>query len=68
MASTTITIVVPALTVGRNLEIISSTQSGAFTLAAIITCIFSPILFNRFYQEEPEDFKKTVFISLGRIC
>lgn len=65
LASTTITIVVPALTVGRNLGIISTTQSGAFTLAAIITCIFSPILFNRFYQEEPEDFKKTVVHFIG---
>lgn len=65
LVSTTITLVVPALTIGRNLGILTATQSGAFTLAAIITCIFSPILFNRFYQEEPEDFKKTVVHFIG---
>ncbi|WP_390406223.1 monovalent cation:proton antiporter family protein [Lacticaseibacillus jixiensis] len=65
LISTTITLVVPALTIGRNLGIISATQSGAFTLAAIITCIFSPILFNRFYRAEPDDFKKTVVHFIG---
>jgi CPA2 family monovalent cation:H+ antiporter-2 len=65
LVSTTITLVVPALTIGRNLGILTATQSGAFTLAAIITCIFSPILFNRFYQEEPEDFRKTVVHFIG---
>ncbi|MFD1485245.1 monovalent cation:proton antiporter family protein [Lacticaseibacillus baoqingensis] len=65
LASTTITLVVPALTIGRSLGIISAEQSGAFTLAAIITCIFSPILFNRFYRAEKEDFKKTVVHFIG---
>ncbi|WP_461213936.1 monovalent cation:proton antiporter family protein [Lacticaseibacillus sp. GG6-2] len=65
LISTTITLVVPALTIGRDLGIVSSQQSGAFTLAAIITCIFSPILFNRFYRAEQEDFKKTVVHFIG---
>ncbi|KRK70842.1 monovalent cation:proton antiporter family protein [Lacticaseibacillus nasuensis] len=59
LISTTITLVVPALTVGRNLGILTTQQSGAFTLAAIITCIISPILFNRFYQAEPDDVQPT---------
>ncbi len=65
LISTTITLVVPALTIGRSLGIVTSQQSGAFTLAAIITCIFSPILFNRFYRAEKEDFKKTVVHFIG---
>ncbi|MCI1985571.1 MAG: cation:proton antiporter [Lactobacillus sp.] len=65
LVSTTITLVVPALTIGRSLGIITTQQSGAFTLAAIITCIFSPILFNRFYRAEKDDFKKTVVHFIG---
>lgn len=65
LTSTTITLVIPALSVGRNLGIISTTQSGAFTLAAVITCIVSPILFNTFYVAEKEDFKKTRVHFIG---
>lgn len=65
LISTTITLVVPTLTVGRNLGIITTQQSGAFTLAAIITCVISPILFNRLFQEEPEDLQPTVVHFIG---
>ncbi|WP_262316356.1 monovalent cation:proton antiporter family protein [Lacticaseibacillus parakribbianus] len=65
LISTTITLVIPTLTVGRNLGIVTTQQSGAFTLAAIITCITCPILFNRFYQEEKADFKKTRLHIIG---
>ena len=47
LTSTTITLVLPILTVGRNLKLITATQSGAITLAAIITCLVCPILFNK---------------------
>ncbi|WP_225046818.1 monovalent cation:proton antiporter family protein [Lacticaseibacillus kribbianus] len=65
LISTTITLVIPTLTVGRSLGIVSTQQSGAFTLAAIITCITCPILFNRFYRAEKEDFKKTRVHFIG---
>ncbi|WP_179394463.1 cation:proton antiporter [Lacticaseibacillus absianus] len=65
LISTTITLVIPALTVGKNLGFVTATQSGAFTLAAIITCIASPILFNRFYVAEKDDFKKTRVHFIG---
>lgn len=54
LASTTITLVLPILQVGRNLKLISSAQSGAITLAAIITCLVCPILFNKIINNNEE--------------
>lgn len=65
LTSTTITLVIPALSIGKTLGIISSTQSAAFTLAAVITCIVSPILFNTFYVAEKDDIKKTHVHIIG---
>ncbi len=65
LITTTITLVIPALTVGKTLGIITTQQSGAFTLAAVIACILCPILFNRLFVAEPESFKKTVVHFIG---
>ncbi|MFC6322395.1 cation:proton antiporter [Companilactobacillus baiquanensis] len=47
LMSTTITLVLPILQVGQNLKIINEAQNGAITLAAIITCIVCPMIFNK---------------------
>lgn len=47
LMSTTITLVLPILQVGQNLKIIDEAQNGAITLAAIITCIVCPMIFNK---------------------
>jgi CPA2 family monovalent cation:H+ antiporter-2 len=65
LASTTITLVLPTLQVARNLNAITSQQSGAFILAAILTCVLSPILFNQFYYPEKEDLVKTKVTFVG---
>lgn len=65
LSSATITLVIPTLTVGRNLGIVTEQQSGAFTLAAVIACVSGPILFNRLFKPEPETFKKTRVTFIG---
>lgn len=65
LSTTTITLVIPTLTVGRNLGILTEQQSGAFTLAAVIACVSGPILFNSFFKPEPETFKKTHVTFIG---
>ena len=63
LTATTITIVLPTLPVARKLHAITSTQSDAFILAAVIVCILSPIVFNSNFVLLPEDkIKKTVSI------
>ncbi|WP_155287268.1 cation:proton antiporter family protein [Lacticaseibacillus zhaodongensis] len=65
LSATTITLVLPTLQVARNLHAITDQQSGAFTLAAVLTCIVAPIIFNRFYKPEPEDLRKTQVQFVG---
>lgn len=65
LTSTTITLVLPTLQVAQNLHVITTQQSGAFVLAAVLTCIFSPIIFNQLYQPEKEDLVKTRVTFIG---
>ncbi|MHA3065469.1 cation:proton antiporter domain-containing protein [Lacticaseibacillus saniviri] len=65
LITTTITLVIPALTIGRNLDIITSQQAGAFTLAAIITCLLAPVIFSSLFVAEEQDFKRTVVHFIG---
>ncbi|WP_294544412.1 cation:proton antiporter [uncultured Limosilactobacillus sp.] len=62
---TTITLVLPTLQVARNLHAITSTQSDAFVLAAVIVCIIAPIVFNSVYRLVPEDKVKQRVVFLG---
>lgn len=65
LTSTTITLVLPTLQVARNLHAITTQQSGAFTIAAVLTAICSPILFNKLYQPRPEEIKRTRVTFVG---
>lgn len=62
---TTITLVLPTLEVARNLNAITSTQSDAFVLAALIVCICGPIGFNKLYKPAPEDLIKQRVVFIG---
>lgn len=53
VTSTTITLVLPIIQVGQNLKLISTAQAGAITLAAIITCLICPVLFNKIVMKQP---------------
>ncbi len=62
---TTITLVLPALQVAQNLHTITSTQSDAFVLAALIACVLGPIVFNSTYKLEKADMIKERVVILG---
>lgn len=62
---TTITLVLPSLQVAQNLHAITSTQSDAFTLAAVIVCVIAPIVFNSTYKLEKADLIKQRVVFLG---
>lgn len=65
LTATTITIVLPTLQVARRLKVITSTQSDAFILAAVIVCIVSPIVFNANFVLTPEDRIKQRVVIIG---
>ncbi|NGC78931.1 potassium transporter [Lactobacillus reuteri] len=62
---TTITLVLPTLQVARNLHAITTAQSDAFTLAAIIVCIIAPVVFNSVFKPEKADLIKQKVNFIG---
>lgn len=65
MTSTTLTVVLAILQVAQHLGKITSQQSGAFLLAAIITCVVGPLVFNHRYTIEEADSKPTTVHFIG---
>ncbi|EFG55512.1 hypothetical protein C5L18_001041 [Lactobacillus amylolyticus] len=65
LTATTITIVLPTLQVARRLKVITSTQSDAFILAAVVVCIVCPIVFNSSFKLTPEDRIKQRVVMIG---
>ncbi|MFC6202696.1 monovalent cation:proton antiporter family protein [Lactiplantibacillus nangangensis] len=65
LTATTMTMVLAVLRVAKSMKTITSDQSGAFLLAALLTCIVSPLIFNKFYSAEKEDLVKTAVHFIG---
>lgn len=65
MSAVTITMVLAVLQVAKAMHAVTSQQSGAFLLAAILTCVCGPLLFNMSYSAEAEDLKKTTVHFIG---
>ncbi|USS86200.1 cation:proton antiporter [Fructilactobacillus cliffordii] len=55
---TTLTMVLAILSVANNLKVLTSQQSGAFLLAAIITCLIGPLAFNHFFNPKADIYHK----------
>lgn len=63
LLSSTLSFVIVAAEVAANLGLITEQIQGSLILVAVITCILSPILFNRFYPKEEE--QKSVIGIVG---
>ena len=58
LSATTITLVLAVLQVAQEIQAISAAQSGAFLIAAILTCLVGPLGFNKLFTAEAEDTQK----------
>ncbi|WP_367296336.1 cation:proton antiporter [Levilactobacillus yonginensis] len=65
ITATTITMVLAVLQVAKTMKVVTTQQSGAFLLAAILTCVLGPLLFNTGYSAEAEDLKKSTVHFIG---
>lgn len=65
LSSTTITLVLAVLEVAKELKAITTQQSGAFLLAAILSCIISPLIFNKLYSAKVEKQEKKQLNVIG---
>ncbi|MDF7637872.1 cation:proton antiporter [Lactobacillus sp. ESL0791] len=65
LVETTMTLVISGVAVAQNIHALSSQQGGALTLAAVLTCLFGPMLFKQLYQPQDEQVPKTIVHIIG---
>ena len=61
LLTSTLSLVIAAAKIGERVGVITSEMSAVFVLVAVITCIISPIVFNKVFPQFDED-KETVSI------
>ncbi|QMU08087.1 monovalent cation:proton antiporter family protein [Levilactobacillus suantsaii] len=65
ISGATVTMVLAVLQVAKSMKVVTTQQSGAFLLAAILTCILGPLAFNVFYNPQAEKTKKAKVHFIG---
>lgn len=65
LISTTITMVLAILKVANDMKLITAQQSGAFLLAAILTCVAGPLVFNKMFTRSPEVYQEVKVNMFG---
>ncbi|MEE5988775.1 cation:proton antiporter [Ligilactobacillus equi] len=65
LSSTTLALILAALTIAKGLEVVTEQQAGAFTVAAILTYLVGPVLFGRIFRVSKENPKKTQVHFIG---
>lgn len=67
LLSSRLSLIIAASEIGTDLGIISPAMNASFILMAIVTCIFSPIIYNSINTETKFINNKTVIIGGGKI-
>ena len=65
LLTSTLSLVIAAATIGERLEIITAEMSGTLILVAVITSIFTPIMFKKLFPKEVVANKKVSVAFLG---
>jgi len=65
LLTSTLSLVIAAATIGERMEIITSQMSGTLILVAVITSIFTPIVFKKLFPMEAAASKKVSVAFLG---
>jgi CPA2 family monovalent cation:H+ antiporter-2 len=65
LLTSTLSLVIAAATIGERLEVITPQMSGTLILVAVITSIFTPIVFKKLFPKEVSASKKVSVAFLG---
>ncbi|MEH7094042.1 monovalent cation:proton antiporter family protein [Neobacillus vireti] len=65
LLTSTLSLVIAAATIGERMEVITSQMSGTLILVAVITSIFTPIVFKKLFPMEAAASKKVSVALLG---
>ncbi|MCQ6274292.1 monovalent cation:proton antiporter family protein [Bacillus sp. V3B] len=65
LLTSTLSLVIAAATIGERMGVITKEMSGTFILVAVITSVFTPIVFKKLFPFEAEQTKKTKVAIIG---
>ncbi|WP_428911398.1 monovalent cation:proton antiporter family protein [Niallia sp. Krafla_26] len=65
LLTSTLSLVIAAATIGENLGVITSEMSGMFILVAVITSVFTPIVFKKMFPMDGEHMRKIKVAIIG---
>ncbi len=65
LLTSTLSLVIAAATIGERMGVITKEMSGTFILVAVITSMFTPIVFKKVFPLEAEQTKKTKVAIIG---
>ncbi|MGG3469846.1 monovalent cation:proton antiporter family protein [Neobacillus pocheonensis] len=65
LLTSTLSLVIAAATIGERMEVITEQMSGTLILVAVITSIFTPIVFKKLFPKEAAASKKVSVAFLG---
>ncbi|WP_244865261.1 monovalent cation:proton antiporter family protein [Xylanibacillus composti] len=67
LVSSTLSLVIAAAAIAAQLEIISPSMEGALILAAVITCLIAPVIFNHLFPEQEAERKAIAIVGANHI-
>ena len=65
LLTTTLSLVIAAATIGERIGVITKEMGGMFILVAIITSVFTPIVFKKLFPMETQQMKKVKIAFIG---
>ena len=65
LLTTTLSLVIAAATIGERIGVITKEMGGMFILVAVITSVFTPIVFKKLFPIEEQQMKKTKIAFIG---
>ena len=65
LLTSTLSLVIAAATIGERIGVITKEMGGTFILVAVITSVFTPIVFKKVFPFETENTKKTKIAFIG---
>lgn len=67
LLTSTLSLIVAAAKVGEKIHVIDSRMSSSLILLAVVTCLITPVMFNRIFPKNIEEKKKIVFLGANQL-
>jgi monovalent cation:H+ antiporter-2, CPA2 family len=67
LLTSTLSLIVAAAKVGERIHVIDTRMSSSLILLAVVTCLITPVAFNRIYPKQKREKKRITFIGANQL-